>query len=243
MEKYFMIPDYMICVLSVLFFIIIAEGIFICKILKCKKTELKNENSLERKIERYRDFWGEFVLYVLATSIVGIFIVSLVKKENITLADINNWVGIILGFVALIVGIISLWLSFYNVDQANRSQEEIKKTAEEIKTSVLGWQKTEEGDWNFFCRDGSLARCEWKKSGDDWYYLDENGKLEKDSFVFEDNGKTIYYVDAEGKMVRETWVEYEGTKRYMTENGEAFMDGKLEVDGKTYNFKHGFLDE
>ena len=66
---------------------------------------------------------------------VGIFIASLVKRDNITLADINSWVSIILGFVALILGVISLYLSFYNVDQANKSQQEIKNTAKEISSS------------------------------------------------------------------------------------------------------------
>ena len=60
------------------------------------------------------------------------------KKENLDieekivgLNEINAWVGIVLGLVALIIGIISLFLSFYNVDQANRTQE---KTVEIIQT-------------------------------------------------------------------------------------------------------------
>lgn len=52
-------------------------------------------------------------------------------KKIVGLNEINAWVGIVLGLVALIIGIISLFLSFYNVDQANRTQE---KTVEIIQT-------------------------------------------------------------------------------------------------------------
>ncbi len=44
-------------------------------------------------------------------------------EKVIGLDEINTWVGIVLGLIALVIGIISLFLSFYNVDQANKTQD------------------------------------------------------------------------------------------------------------------------
>lgn len=143
MAYWFKIQDHLIFAFLFLFFVIIAQGIIIFKLVKCKQ-KMKSGGALDDLISRFRDFWGEFIIYVLATSIVGIFVVSLVKKGNVTLENINNWVSIILGFIALVVSVISLWLSFYNVDQANQSKEAVEKTAKEINargTERTGWKQ------------------------------------------------------------------------------------------------------
>lgn len=86
---------------------------------------------IEPTINFFKQLWGKFVIYVIATSIIGLFIASFIMKEEITLAKMNEWVSLVLGLVALIIGIISLFLSFYNVDQAYKTQEEnIKKMTE-----------------------------------------------------------------------------------------------------------------
>ena len=38
-----------------------------------------------------------------------------------------------------------------------------------------------------------MVKNEWKKSGNNWYYLGADGEIMKDSII-EDSGK-IYYVD------------------------------------------------
>ncbi|HBV81452.1 MAG TPA: hypothetical protein DEB74_01360 [Lachnospiraceae bacterium] len=119
-----------ICV--ILGIICISEGVMISCLFKSKKGFKKNENiNIEEKINFFRDFWGKFVFYVIATSIIGLFLGSIYFEKIVGLNEINAWVGIVLGLVALIIGIISLFLSFYNVDQANRTQE---KTVEIIQT-------------------------------------------------------------------------------------------------------------
>lgn len=234
MTEWFSIPGYLVFILCALMFVIILQGIVISKLLKLKA-------KIYSKIEWFRHFWSEFVIYVLATSVVGIFIASLVKRDNITLADINSWVSIILGFVALILGVISLYLSFYNVDQANKSQQEIKNTAKEISSSSTssGWKCDVNGHWHFYDRSGHMVKNEWKKSGNNWYYLGADGEIMKDSII--EDSRKIYYVDKDGTMVRNTWVRVNGEKYYMTESGVAFMNGTLSIDGKEYMFENGCL--
>lgn len=238
MAYWFMIPDHLIFVFCILFFVIIIQAIIISKLLKYVLR--KNDKSADATIEWLRGWWLEFIIYVLATSVVGIFIASLVKKQNITLADVNGWVSIILGFVALVVGIISLYLSFYNVDQANKSQEQIQQTAEEL-SPIRGWQQDLNGNWHFYYKSGQMAKNEWKKSGDGWFYLGSDGTVQKDIIVNDDGN--LYYVDKEGMMVTNTWVKADGKKYYMMASGKAFMNGTITIDNKEYTFENGCLKD
>lgn len=238
MENWFLIPEHLIIILVTGAFIIIVEGIIITKLLKRRLKQWTG--NADDKIEWFRHFWSEFVIYVLATSVVGLFIVSMIKRDNITLADVNNWVSIILGFVALVVGVISLYLSFYNVDQANKAQQNIQETAKELST-FKGWKCDVSGHWHFYDISGQMVRNQWKKSGNEWFYLGADGELTRDSII-EDNGK-IYYVDKAGVMVKNTWVHVGNKKYYMTEYGQAFMDGTMTIGGKEYMFENGYLKE
>lgn len=111
---------------SALILVIVFETISILWLIKNKR----KEKDIDEMIRFFRDLWEKFVFYVLATSIIGLFLGSIFFKEIVGLDEINTWVGIVLGLVALVIGIISLFLSFYNVDQANKTQE---KTVEIIQ--------------------------------------------------------------------------------------------------------------
>ena len=111
---------------SALILVVVLEAIFIFWLMRNEK----KEKNIDEMIQFFRDLWGKFVFYVLATSIIGLFLGSIFFKEIIGLDEINTWVGIVLGLVALVIGVISLFLSFYNVDQANKTQE---KTVEIIQ--------------------------------------------------------------------------------------------------------------
>lgn len=116
----------MIHLCVVLVVCLLVESIFLIWLLRNNK---KGRN-IDDTIQFFRELWGKFVFYVLATSIIGLFLGSLFFENIVGLNEINTWVGIVLGLVALVIGIISLFLSFYNVDQANRTQE---KTVEIIQ--------------------------------------------------------------------------------------------------------------
>ena len=109
----------MILICMILGFITLGESIFILWVVK-RNGEGRTIGDI---INFFRNLWGNFLFYVLATSIIGLFLGSVYFEKVIGLDVINSWVGIVLGLVALIIGIISLFLSFYNVDQANKTQE------------------------------------------------------------------------------------------------------------------------
>ena len=117
--------------------------------------------------------------------------------------------------------------------------------------AATGWVE-EDGIWYFYDRDGNRVEDEWKKSGDNWYWMDseEGGAMAIDKLVEEDND--TYYVDANGVMVRNTWVkvvnedqdeddEAEYDYYYMQSNGKAYKQNgdsisKKTIDGKRYGF-------
>ena len=135
-----MIPGHIIFILCFFLCVIIAEGIIIFKLFKHEPDNIFGSGKTAEKIAIFKRFWGPFVVYVIATSIIALFIASFVANRNISLNDINTWVSLILGMVALVIGVISLFLSFYNVEQAYQSQvdnlNEMKKVQTEITRKI-----------------------------------------------------------------------------------------------------------
>ena len=119
--------------------------------------------------------------------------------------------------------------------------------------AATGWVE-EDGQWYFYNKDGDRVEDEWKKSGDNWYWLDseENGAMAVDKLIDDDDD--TYYVDANGVMVKNTWVKVvnedqdddddpaEYNYYYMQSNGKAYKapdSGETKfrtIDGKRYAF-------
>ena len=118
--------------------------------------------------------------------------------------------------------------------------------------AATGWVE-EDGQWYFYDKDGNRVEDEWKKSGDNWYWLDseEGGAMAVDKLIEDDDDS--YYVDANGVMVTNTWVKVvnedqddeddpaEYNYYYMQNNGKAYKnsgeDTKFRtIDGKRYAF-------
>ena len=118
--------------------------------------------------------------------------------------------------------------------------------------AATGWVE-EDGQWYFYDKDGNRVEDEWKKSGDNWYWLDseEGGAMAVDKLVEDDDD--TYYVDGNGVMVTNTWVKVVNEDQdddddpaeyhyyYMQSNGKAYKgDGtsvsKKTIDGKRYAF-------
>ena len=59
---------------------------------------------------------------------------------------------------------------------------------------AAGWTE-ENGTWVYYNNDDELVTNEWKKSGSNYYYLDENGEMLTESWVDDE-----YYVDETGKI-------------------------------------------
>jgi len=119
--------------------------------------------------------------------------------------------------------------------------------------AATGWVE-EDGIWYFYDNDGNRVEDEWKKSGDNWYWLDaeEGGAMAVDKLVEDDDD--IYYVDSNGVMVKNTWVKVvnedqdedddpaEYNYYYMQANGKAYKAPDSvnvrfrTIDGKRYAF-------
>lgn len=112
--------------------ICIVETIYILWIKNAKTKKINVEDT----IKFFRNLWGSFVFYVIATSIIGLFLGSVFLQRSIELEIINNWVSIVLGLVALIIGIISLFLSFYNVDQSTDLQDKNIQIMSDLQKSI-----------------------------------------------------------------------------------------------------------
>lgn len=144
-------PGHIIFLLSLCICIIIGEGIIIFALLRTKKYDYGTSDSAQ-KIAAFRAFWGSFVVYVIATSIIALFIASFISKQNVSLNDMNTWVSLILGMVALIIGIISLFLSFYNVEQSmdvqKDSKNDIMKMQENFREEMRSLQNHMESIMN-----------------------------------------------------------------------------------------------
>ena len=120
--------------------------------------------------------------------------------------------------------------------------------------AAQGWVE-EDGTWYYYDKDGSRVEDEWKKSGDNWFWLDseEGGAMATDKLI-EDDDKT-YYVDANGVMVTNTWVKVVNEDQddeddpaeyhyyYMQSNGKAYKGSGDKVSKKTIDGKQCAFDE
>ena len=59
----------------------------------------------------------------------------------------------------------------------------------------------------YYDRDEERATEEWKKSGDNWFWLDDNGEMAVDQLIEDDDD--YYYVNESGAMVTNQWVAIE----------------------------------
>ena len=120
--------------------------------------------------------------------------------------------------------------------------------------AAQGWVE-EDGTWYFYDKDGSRVEDTWKKSGDNWFWLDseEGGAMATDKLVEDDDN--TYYVDGNGVMVTNTWVKVVNEDQdddddpaeyhyyYMQKSGKAYKasDNSTStkfrtIDGKKYAF-------
>jgi glucan-binding YG repeat protein len=119
--------------------------------------------------------------------------------------------------------------------------------------AAAGWVE-EDGTWYYYDKDGNKVEDEWKKSGDNWYWLDgdEGGAMAVDKLIEDDDN--TYYVDSNGVMVKNVWVKVVNDDQdedddpaeyhyyYMQSNGKAYKaptSGNTTfktIDGKRYAF-------
>ncbi len=99
--------------------------------------------------------------------------------------------------------------------------------------AATGWVE-EDGTWYFYDNDGNRVENAWKKSGDNWYWLDgeEGGAMAMEKII-EDNDD-IYFVDANGVMVRNTWIKVVNEDQDEDEDPAEFHYYYFQSNGKAY---------
>lgn len=110
-----------------------------------------------------------------------------------------------------------------------------------VYAAECGWTE-EDGSMVYYDEDGELLTDTWRKEGNDWLYLNEDGHISKNQKIDE------YYVDADGKMVKNTWVELANEDDpdspeapasfwyYFDENGKSVSSNWLKQNEKWYYF-------
>ncbi len=104
-----------------------------------------------------------------------------------------------------------------------------------------GWKQDEEGCWYYYGSDGEKCHG-WLKSGNYWYYLDDNtGAMITNERVYDDINDAYYYLDDQGHMAVNKWTsEYNEKSRwtdwyYYKANGKE-ASGWEKMGGYWYYF-------
>ena len=72
--------------------------------------------------------------------------------------------------------------------------------------ATKGWVQEGE-DWVYLNSDGDREANVWRRSNDNYYYLDEDGVMAKDTLIKDDTVNATYYVDENGVRLTNTWKE------------------------------------
>ena len=81
----------------------------------------------------------------------------------------------------------------------------------QITSHAAGW-KLEAGVWHYYLSDGTMDTDCFRRSGNDFFYLDENGDMAVNRLV-EYNGN-YYYVNSSGARVSNEWRKIENDDYY-----------------------------
>lgn len=110
-----------------------------------------------------------------------------------------------------------------------------------VLAADCGWTE-EDGSMVFYDEDGDLMTDTWKKEGDAWYYLNEDGHVSLNQKLDD------YYVGNDGKMVKNLWVELANEEEhdspespasfwyYFDEDGTCITSNWLKQNNKWYYF-------
>lgn len=110
-----------------------------------------------------------------------------------------------------------------------------------VYAAEFGWTE-EDGSFVHYDEDGYLTTDSWRKNGEDWFYLDDEGQISVNKKVDE------YYVGSDGKMVKNTWIELRNEEDadspeapashwyYFDKNGKSAASRWQSLDNKWYYF-------
>ena len=98
------------------------------------------------------------------------------------------------------------------------------------------------GQLPLYDSDGYVVTDTWKKRGEDWYYLNDEGEIATNEMIEE------YYVDETGKKVTNQWISVENDELfdipeaqdklwyYFGKDGQSVRSRWQSIDGNWYYF-------
>lgn len=98
-----------------------------------------------------------------------------------------------------------------------------------------GWAE-EDGNWRYYDSYGDAVTDTWKKSGDDWYYLDSDGNRAAAKQIDE------YYVGEDGKRVSNKWISVENEDFWNEEDAQENLYYYYGRDGKALTSKWASIE-
>lgn len=120
--------------------------------------------------------------------------------------------------------------------------------------ATRGWVQEGE-DWVYLDNDGERVFNEWKRSGDFYYYLGEDGVMVTDQLVHDDTLDAYYYVNENGVRIMNDWKSIpndEGVQvgdntpevlyYYFGSAGKAYRAGSDDLSVKSINGKYYAFD-
>ena len=116
------------------------------------------------------------------------------------------------------------------------SYSEVPSTTNNVVTvpKENTWE-LKDGQWIFKKADGSVAKKEWIKTGNKWYYVDENGVMVKNRWFGD------YYVADSGAMALSEWIydTHYGSWFYVKEDGSFVENDWIQTNGQWYYLNAG----
>ena len=88
-----------------------------------------------------------------------------------------------------------------------------------------GWTEIGDGEYVYLDSDGERVTSEWRRSGSDYFFLDENGEVAKSRLITPNDGDTdaYYYVNSIGARLKNQWA------RVINEDGDTVNDEEPEM--------------
>lgn len=94
-----------------------------------------------------------------------------------------------------------------------------------------GWDKGEDG-YRYY-ENGEPVKNNWRKSGDFWFFLGNDGLVTKDTLISYKGER--YYVNQDGAMVTNSWAWVRNPDNASSRSWCYFRnDGKLRESGSKY---------
>ena len=133
----------------------------------------------------------------------------------------------------------------YSDQDAYRGYWAISKSGTaSVPLNKAGWNSAF-GKWYYMEDDGYGLQMYYGllKLGSDWYYLDYNGQLITNDFVWCYDGENYIdgFADASGVLLKNTWGKKGNRWVYANSDRQIAWDGIYEIGGFLYLFRDGYL--